>query len=351
MDFLTEVEKKLDLPPGEKAQVIRELKSHYEEVKSELAESGTDGLSADEEAARRLGNPQDIASRLQEVHSRATWKSAFLTALPFLGALVFVEEAWLARVVGFIPARVLLDCFAAMIVIGTWRELVRDRRPIWLPTWLAAAILTVHFITNRIDILALKTSVDAAVLTGFVLLVWRQAPSRWLVLSVILFMLTVSALGGVFLPHNWTHVSTAVNVIRAFVVTITLLGLLFLWVAVVVKTFSWHRYGDIAQAGLFSFGLSVLLGIFGPSPDLGTDMLVALGGLVALVSTRMATWRAKLLVLGLGLLAESAIFAAYPFRGWNAGPVFYSVFWAFWVFGVPLLAKNMRYGGRLKYSG
>ena len=36
MDFLSEVDEKLDLPPGEKAQVMRELESHYGERRRSL---------------------------------------------------------------------------------------------------------------------------------------------------------------------------------------------------------------------------------------------------------------------------------------------------------------------------
>lgn len=57
MDFLHEVEKKLDLPPGEKAQVMRELESHLLEIEDELTASGMRECEAESEAARRLGDP------------------------------------------------------------------------------------------------------------------------------------------------------------------------------------------------------------------------------------------------------------------------------------------------------
>ncbi len=55
MDFLSEVEKQLDLPRDEKARVLRGLQSDYAEVKGELLASGMDPAQAEQEAARRLG--------------------------------------------------------------------------------------------------------------------------------------------------------------------------------------------------------------------------------------------------------------------------------------------------------
>ncbi|NIN68576.1 MAG: hypothetical protein GTO63_28500, partial [Anaerolineae bacterium] len=48
MNFLSGIERKLDLPPAEKEQVLRELRSHYEETKQELISSGMDSGMAEE---------------------------------------------------------------------------------------------------------------------------------------------------------------------------------------------------------------------------------------------------------------------------------------------------------------
>jgi len=62
MDFLSEIERQLDLPPAEKEQVMRELRSHDEELEAEFIASGL-GPDAANVAARRLGDPRDIGAR------------------------------------------------------------------------------------------------------------------------------------------------------------------------------------------------------------------------------------------------------------------------------------------------
>ena len=68
MDFLEEVEMKLILPPEKKEQVMRELRSHYDEIKTELLASGMSGEEAEKEAQSRMGDPEKVVNRLKAVH-------------------------------------------------------------------------------------------------------------------------------------------------------------------------------------------------------------------------------------------------------------------------------------------
>lgn len=145
MDFLSEVEKKLDLPPGEKAQVMRELRSHYEEIKAELIASGMDADSAEQEASRRLGDPADVASGIQAVYNQATWKSAFLTALPFLGMVLSTALYMLVKLPAYVP-ELAITALASVMITGSLRELSAGRRPVWLATWLAVGMTTSIFL-------------------------------------------------------------------------------------------------------------------------------------------------------------------------------------------------------------
>jgi len=72
MSFLNEVEKRLDLPRGEKARVMAELESHWVEARDELIASGMDATLAEQQAGLRLGTPDDVAARLSAVHNSAT---------------------------------------------------------------------------------------------------------------------------------------------------------------------------------------------------------------------------------------------------------------------------------------
>ena len=145
MDFLNEVEKKLDLPSAEKKQVMRELESHYHEVEGELLASGMNECEAAREAARRLGDPQDIAQRMQAVHYRASWKSALVSIIPILGWVFWF--AWKYPGSGQIVHAMnstghYLFTLSWIVIVGiSIRELIARRRPVWLATWLASVLV------------------------------------------------------------------------------------------------------------------------------------------------------------------------------------------------------------------
>jgi len=141
MAFLDEVRKKLDLPPAEKEQVMRELESHYHEVEDEALSTGMNECEASAEAAKRLGDPSDIAQRMQTVHTRATWKTALLTSLPFLGIMLIHILAIFNASQGvhrpFDISRALVSALLCTVfILGSIKELRADRRPLWLATWL-----------------------------------------------------------------------------------------------------------------------------------------------------------------------------------------------------------------------
>ena len=58
MDFLSAVEAQLDMPRADKAQVMREITSHYQDTREELVSKGMDEAQADREAARNGGGGQ-----------------------------------------------------------------------------------------------------------------------------------------------------------------------------------------------------------------------------------------------------------------------------------------------------
>ena len=139
MTFLDEVRKKLDLPPAEKEQVMRELESHYHEVEDEALNAGMNECEAAIEAAKRLGDPSDIAQRMQTDHTRATWKTALLTALPFL-VYAFLEALLPYWNKSHIPGSSLIFLAGISLVIFSIHEVNSNRRPLWLATWLPMGI-------------------------------------------------------------------------------------------------------------------------------------------------------------------------------------------------------------------
>ena len=143
MDTLKRIEQMLDLPDGDKAQVVRELAAHYEEIRQELVASGMEPIEAQEQAEKRLGDPQAIASSMNAVHCIAPWRSALIAAAPFVvsGLAVayhLLHGVWAQVMLGLI----LLS--GAVIVAGAVRGFVRGGRPMWLPVWTAAGVAAVY---------------------------------------------------------------------------------------------------------------------------------------------------------------------------------------------------------------
>ena len=117
---------------------MRELASHFAELKSELVESGMEASQAELEAEKRLGEPSDVAARLNATHNSASWKSALLCAVPFVCGSV----SYLLMTLGVTPglAWILYGVMLAAVTVVGIRELVLGRRPAWLVAWLAGSL-------------------------------------------------------------------------------------------------------------------------------------------------------------------------------------------------------------------
>lgn len=149
MSYIDDVAKYLDLPPSTKAQVLEELEDHYSQLHEQFIAAGQTPDQADKESSQVLGDPRKLALHLQSVHMKAGWKSAFLTAVPFLllGLLPLMKpfqgegfpDVAAIRVVVIAGAVLLLLAGIAMYCISL-REIIRDRRPPWLATWLAVGV-------------------------------------------------------------------------------------------------------------------------------------------------------------------------------------------------------------------
>ena len=358
MDFLSEVEKKLDLPPGEKAQVIRELKSHYEELKGELVASGMDADLAAQEASRKLGDPADVSSRLQAIHCRATWKTALLAAIPLaasaalrlsafpMSRAVLGEHAPKSAIYTYHTYVMIATLVFAMIFLaGSVRELVRNRRPMWLATWFAVGINELVTAVRRLEEFTAWVEGEripqAGVFPSFALLIllvgllamatfrrstkWFFILGGWTVLAEVIYR----AVPWESIAPGWFHAFAAL--VPAPLVMAVALGL-----------FARHPYGNTAQASLFLFAFYV--NITSISGRLNQWFFIVFNVLPALVIiatmlwyARTGNWRWKLAVLAGGIVATSltnlAIFV-------SAYQVLHTVFMLFWVILVPLLFER-----------
>ena len=368
MDFLAEVEKKLDLPPGEKAEVIRELKSHYDELRGELVASGMDAALAAQEASRKLGDPADVSSRLQAIHCRATWKTALLTACPFLGGVF----STILRIPAFrshqgtyayasalhsywIHALIITAVVTAILVIGSIRELVHNRRPIWLTTWLAVGMLgLVGIVQSGEGIYSLTAPPESQ-------------PSIYL--SVVFMILLLGAAAMTTFRRSTRHflilggwTALAEVVYAAMHVTIVHTGWFayFLIVipaplvmAVALGIFGHHPYGNAAQASLFLFAFYA--GTRSYSTIDYHWMLMLAGSLLptlailatVLAYTRSAGWQRKVAILAGGIIAANLAGSIMVIRSVVAlglsVAAFYIIltaFEVFWVVVFPLLFER-----------
>lgn len=162
MDFFQRISRELDLPPVEKEQAIKELRAHFQDIRDDLILKGVSVEDAEKEAAAKLGSPGSIAAGLGAVHMRDGWKSTLLALLPFLMAVptammtlgrharqVSVSDegdmmTWylvdLNRPLILTGAALLVVFAAAMLVVGV-REILHNKRPTWLATFLTAATI------------------------------------------------------------------------------------------------------------------------------------------------------------------------------------------------------------------
>ena len=358
MDFLSEVEKKLDLPPAEKAQVIRELRSHYEELKGELVASGMDVERARTEAAQRLGDPADVASGLCAVHCKATWKTALLTAFPLAAMLIVSLSRFpLMQIIKGPHAQrsaiydyqmyvlIATAVLGAVFVTGSIRELMRNRRPMWLATWLAVGIRELVSAAYRLQELTRWTE-------------GQRMPQGGVLLPVAFLTLAAGALAMVMFRRStkwflilggWTLLVEVIYIALPWASLRTLWSSAFmvmadapLITAVALGLFARHPYGNTAQASLFLFAIYVSNSSFSTRDFHWIVAVVNLLPPIVIVMTvlayaRSANWRQKLAILAGGIVATTL---ANQLTHISAYQSLNTVFMLVWVILVPMLFER-----------
>lgn len=250
MNYLYNIYTQLDLPDDEKDRVMRELRAHYKELKRELIESGIKPKLAKVEAERRMGDAGDVAARLSAVHNSSTWKSAILSAVPFIISAIYlliyihwtnpITRIWTASIVA-----------AAMLSVGGI-ALKHSRMPIWSAAWLGSGlsvVLTVisSFIerTSRAGILTGPRAMAIASLALAVIatLISWNIPSRRKGALIISSICTINALA--VLISGPTKSS---DVFPSLMLGFIFLGLL---IYMARSLFEFQPYGNVAKASLF----------------------------------------------------------------------------------------------------
>lgn len=341
MAFLDQVERRLDLPTAVKQQVIRELVSHFTELKSELVESGMEVSKAESEAEKRLGEPADVAARLNAAHNSASWKSALLCAVPFVCG--FVSYSLMSLGVSRILCGVML---AAVTVVGI-REIVLGRRPAWLAAWLAGSLYFFSALAFLVAVLlgcgiyaGLKAMATAPVI---LLLVAGWRVKRWRIFAVA---------AGIVYMYGLSLFHTSSNFAWD---TIMQLGIIALLVMAARATFEIHPHGSASQASLFLLSAFMLYPVLAPFVSaIGNDPAVM--GYMAAKSLLYACpviWFARtpsnarkgFIVLA-ALLLYPAFDSLFPVGvGWTLGQwvqSFYDSAWAFAAVMLPIWLDAVR---------
>lgn len=249
--YLQHVARQLDLPPRAKAQVIRELRSHLEEVRDELLQSGETLERAQEKAEWRVGNPDDIARRLQAVHGVASWKSILIALVPFVALIIGHCGKWIGKA----PAEWTSALMISVIALATFRELISGRRPFWVATWLAVILVADKTLLNmagveacsRIGVGDVNLELNSLLLlcTAAVSASWRS--SNWRK-AVIASSLALIATTGLFVAYRGRI--DELNSVWALVSTASAITMLL---AIAFRVFAHSEYSNAAQASLFLF--------------------------------------------------------------------------------------------------
>ena len=131
--FLESVTSELYLEPLQETEIISELQAHIEDRAQDLVDKGLSVDAALTQATYELGKSDAIAKGLYEVHSRRSWRHAFLGSLPhILLSLIFALHVWTEPVI----VAVMLSVALIISVLG-WRA----GRPTWTFPWLGYCIL------------------------------------------------------------------------------------------------------------------------------------------------------------------------------------------------------------------
>jgi plasmid stabilization system protein ParE len=268
-DYLSRIREHLYLEPAAELQVMRELRTYFEERIAEYRESGYSEDEAVRLAVKSFGRPKVIARLMHEAHSQRTWGEALLAALPhFVVAIVFGLGLWYHL---WIP--VILAPIAAVTIWGWWQG-----KPFWLYPWVGYSLLPLlvagYFLVPIINKTVLElllggaSIADAMILFGILVFysvsvviiaatAVRVVKRDWILTSLMLFPLPV--VGGWMIMRD-----KAIGLMSGSSEALHALDLRMTWALVTLglSTIIFlrlrhrsHKLGALVVAGLLAFTL------------------------------------------------------------------------------------------------
>jgi len=115
--------------------VVREIRTHIEDKKHELIESGLSEKEAAVAATHLMGSPELVARQIYEVYSQGSWLQAIFAALPHLLVAAFFALHWWQSTFWLIG---ILAVVVVCVIYG-WLH----GKPAWLFPWLGYCLLPV----------------------------------------------------------------------------------------------------------------------------------------------------------------------------------------------------------------
>ncbi len=134
-NYIDYLKGRMRLDSTTESDVVREIKTHIEDKKHELIESGLSERQATAATNRLMGSPELVARQIYEVYSQGTWVQAIFAALPHLLVAAFFALHWWQNTLW------LLGILIA--VIGTVLYGWFHGKPAWLFPWLGYCLMPV----------------------------------------------------------------------------------------------------------------------------------------------------------------------------------------------------------------
>jgi hypothetical protein len=134
-NYTEKIKSHLRLDTTIESDVVREIRTHLEDKRHELIESGISERQATVLATRGMGSPELVARQIYEVYSQGSWLQAIFAALPHLLVAAFFALHWWQNTL-WLPG--ILIAVVSTVLYGWFHG-----KPAWLFPWLGYCLLPV----------------------------------------------------------------------------------------------------------------------------------------------------------------------------------------------------------------
>jgi hypothetical protein len=134
-NYTDKIKSHLRLDTTIESDVVREIRTHLEDKKNELIESGISERQATAIATKVMGSPELVAQQIYEVYSQGSWLQAIFAALPHLLVAAFFALHWWQNTFWLLG---ILIAVVSTVLYGWFHG-----KPAWLFPWLGYCLLPV----------------------------------------------------------------------------------------------------------------------------------------------------------------------------------------------------------------